>query len=99
MNVNQEFSPFPFPASTSSSGGSESSGSSFQEAEFVIGDCCNGNGNEQHVPSGCIECVTLVSVPDNHVISQGVNHHCSAMTGAAITAANNAGGLPTAGSS
>jgi uncharacterized protein YlxW (UPF0749 family) len=23
-----------------------------------------------------MECVTVVSVPDNQVISQGVNHHC-----------------------
>lgn len=27
--------------------------------------------------SGCVECVTLVSVPDNQVITQGVNHRCS----------------------
>jgi len=27
--------------------------------------------------SGCVDCVTVVSVPDNQVITQGVNHRCS----------------------
>ena len=31
------------------------------------------------LPDGqdCMECVTLVSVPDDQVITQGINHHCS----------------------
>lgn len=44
-----------------------------------IGACCDDEkaADTISLQSGCVECVTLVSVPDNQVITQGVNHRCS----------------------
>lgn len=47
------------------------------------GGNASNNGDEKNgadtisLLSGCVECVTLVSVPDNQVITQGVNHRCA----------------------
>ena len=37
----------------------------------------SGSSKGSVSPGDCVECVTVVSVPDNQVITQGVNHHCA----------------------
>ncbi|ODN02489.1 Mitochondria-eating protein [Orchesella cincta] len=47
--------------------------------ESALGTLTNDDRNVDTISilSGCVECVTLVSVPDNQVITQGINHRCA----------------------